>query len=237
MLLVFLWRMKPTTADPIGFVVDRPEARLVTNPDDDPAAWRMMPVAVPANPWGVFLGTGAVVVENGYLHALSCVEPGSHDVYAARWPVDAVKKGQLGDPEWATGAGTWTAQSKLTGVPLRLFSAGHTEFSVHFDAATRQYVQIQATGFPGDLVLRTAAALTGPWSPPRAVYHPPELSRSGVFTYAGKAHPELRSPALGNRVAVTYASNSSDFFSLVRDMGLYYPRFLQLDTAVAIAGP
>src|SRR5215471_6052079 len=61
-LFIFLWRMKPSAGDPIGFVADAPEAALIAKPDDDPTAWQLAPVAVPNNPWGVFLGTGAVLV-------------------------------------------------------------------------------------------------------------------------------------------------------------------------------
>ena len=50
-----------------GFAYDQPEAVLISNPDDDPDQWQIASVAVPSNPFGVFLGTGAVWVENGYL--------------------------------------------------------------------------------------------------------------------------------------------------------------------------
>jgi hypothetical protein len=236
-LFIFLWRVRSTPGEGLGFRNDAPTAVLIANPDDDPVSWRIAGVPVPANPWGVFLGTGAVVVEGGYLHALSCVEPGNHDVYAARWPIAAVANGQLDDPEWATGDAAWTRQSALAGPPRRLFAGGHTEFSVSMDATIGEYVQIQATGFPGEITMRTAPALTGPWSGPRVVYRPPELGCSGALTYAAKAHPALVSPELAGRVALSYASNSTDFWTLVSDLSLYFPRFIRLDVQAAIATP
>ena len=90
---------------------------------------------------------------------------------------------------------------------------------------------------PVDIVMRTAPTLSGTWSSPRVVYHPPEEQCPGVLTYAAKAHPELSSPGLGSAVAVTYATNNLDFGTLVRDTSLYFPRFVKLDVATGTAGP
>ena len=177
-------------------------------------------------------------MEEGYLEVLSCnVAANDHPVFAARWPIAAVQQGDSSSPEWATGVGSWTPQAQVDGGPLQLFSPGHTELSVFFDAATQQYVQIQDTGFPGDILMRTAPSITGPWSAQVDVYHPPELSCPNVLTYAGKAHPELTNAALDGSVALSYASNSSDFTELVADMNLDFPRFVRLDVAAAKAGP
>src|SRR5262249_8381523 len=128
-LLVFLWRMEATPeGGTFGFVTQAPFAFLIENPDDVPDAWRMTSIPLPKNPWNIFLGTGAVVVENGYLHVLSCVEPGNHDVFAARWPIDLATGGHLDNPEWFVGDGTWTPQSVLGVPPARVFAGGHTEF-------------------------------------------------------------------------------------------------------------
>jgi Domain of unknown function (DUF4185) len=238
-LVVFLWRMRATTTDPLGFVADAPFAALVANPDAVPEAWQITTVALPTNAWGVFLGTGAAMVEGGYLYLMSAVEPGNHDMYLARWPVTDAASGAFADPEWATDAsGGFAKQSTLAGAPLRLFTQGHTEMSVHLDPTTQQHVVVQPLGFPqGDVVMRTAATLAGPWSPPRVVYRPPEESCSGVLTYAAKAHPEIRSPALGSAVAVTYATNNLDFATLVADTSLYFPRFVMLDVASGTVRP
>jgi hypothetical protein len=226
-LFLFLTRIKNTGDGTFGFAADIAEARLVMNPDDDPSAWKAVAVAVPANPWNVMLSEGAVLVDGGYLYAFACADPGNHDMFLVRWPVDTVKQGKLDDPEWATGTGAWTAQSKMSAPPMRVFAGGHTEMSVFFDSARSRYVQVQATGFPGDLMLRTAPALTGPWSEARAIYHPPEADCTDVITYAGKAHPELQA---GGKLALTYASNHvNDFAAVVNDQNLYFPRFVRMD--------
>jgi hypothetical protein len=231
--------MRPSTSDPVGFVADAPVAALVANPDDAPEAWQITTQPLPTNAWGVFLGTGAALVQGSYLYLLSAVEPGNHDVYLARWSTADAAAGTLGDPEWATDAnGTFTRQSQLAGAPMRLFDQGHTELSVHVDPATGRFVEVQPLGFPkGDIVMRTAPAIIGPWSAPNVVYRPPEESCDGVLTYAAKAHPELRSPALGGAVAVSYATNNLSIFALASDMSLYFPRFVMLDVAAGTARP
>jgi hypothetical protein len=42
-----------------------------------------------------------------------------------------------------------------------------------------------------DATMRAAAALTVPWTAPRAVDRPPEYSRPDVLILAGKANPHL----------------------------------------------
>jgi Domain of unknown function (DUF4185) len=238
-LVVFLWRVHASPGDALGFVNDSPAVALVANPDDPPDAWHIRTEPLPKNPWGVFLGTGAALVHEGHLYLASCVEPGNHDVYLARWPLAEAARGSFGDPEWATDAhGGFTRQSQLATAPIRLFDQGHTELSVHLDPATGRFVEVQQLGFPrGDVVMRTAPRLEGPWSAPRVVYHPPEAQCSGVLTYAAKAHPELRSPSLSGAVAVTYATNNFDFAALVDDASLYFPRFVKLDAAAGAVSP
>ncbi len=45
------------------------------------------------------------------------------------------------------------------------------------------------------------------------------------LVYAAKSHPELT----GAEYVVTYASNSTDFATLVNDLSLYFPRFVKID--------
>ncbi len=237
-LVVFLWRVR-ASSDALGFSNDAPFVARVSNPDDAPEAWTMTVDALPTNPWGVFLGTGAAIVEGDHLYVLSSVEPGNHDMYLARWSKDDVARGTFADPEWRTDeGGGFTRQSALRGAPLRVFDGGHTELSVHFDPRARVFVEVQSRGFPkAEVIMRTAPALTGPWSTPRVVYRPPEDVCPSVLVYAAKAHPELASPSLGGAVAITYATNSLDLGALVRDTSLYFPRFVRLDVEAGAARP
>jgi len=78
--------------------------------------------------------------------------------------------------------------------------------------------------------LRTAPALTGPWSAPAIVYRPPESDGPQPFVYAAKAHPWLVGPEAVDLV-VTYATNSFEFTDLLTKEGeqsLYWPRFVTI---------
>ena len=65
----------------------------------------------------------------------------------------------------------------------------------------------------------TDPTLTGPWSAQRDL------------------DPEFRSSALQGRIALTCARKSSDVYSIVRDLSLYFLRFARLDVAAATASP
>jgi hypothetical protein len=76
--------------------------------------------------------------------------------------------------------------------------------------------------------VRTAPAVTGPWSAPLEVYRPPESDEPRVFVYAAKAHPQLVAPDAADLV-ITYATNSFEFSDLFTPQGereLYWPRFV-----------
>ena len=81
-------------------------------------------------------------------------------------------------------------------------------------------------GAPALIIVLTALAEGHPWSTPRVVFRPPESDRPGLFTYAGKAHPQLQA---GGALVATYASNAWDFARLAADEAIYFPRFVRID--------
>ena len=103
--------------------------------------------------------------------------------------------------------------------------AGASEFSVFHVPRLGGYLYLESHGFgASEIAIRTAPALTGPWSDRQTVFRPPESGREKVLVYAGKAHPQLA----GADLVVTYATNSLDVAAMVRDTSLYYPRFVKL---------
>jgi hypothetical protein len=48
------------------------------------------------------------------------------------------------------------------------------------------------TWLPPDRRRPSAEIVTGPWTPLRKIYRPPESDGTDPFVYAGKAHPELK---------------------------------------------
>jgi hypothetical protein len=195
----------------------------IENPQDDPALWQPVALPTPSPSFGITFGE-TVTVWDGGLYAYGADDDGSHPVHILRWPVTAVASGDLTAPEWWTPSG-WVPQASLSGAPTPLFSDGATELRVQADPRGIGWLEVQTVGFgAATLDLRSGATLSGPWGTATAVFTPPESSRANVLVYAGKSHPELT----GASLIATYASNSTDFATLVGDMTLYFPRFVQI---------
>ncbi|PKK82582.1 MAG: hypothetical protein CVT49_12925 [candidate division Zixibacteria bacterium HGW-Zixibacteria-1] len=200
-------------------------AFLVSDLDGDPGEWTISPLKLPENKYGMMLGA-ATLIELPYLYMFGVKEPGDHTMYLARWHVDSVVTGSTSAIQWWTGQkSTWVLNSELASEPLMVFPEGATELSVVIDTLTDQYLAIQTVGFgPADIMMRTALAITGPWSDLRLVYEPPEKVMPGIMIYAAKAHPEI----VGADIIITYNTNAP-IEMIISDTTIYYPRFLRLD--------
>ncbi len=223
-LLLFFLEVSPSS-DPLGFRIAGSTALRIANPDAPPATWRLQWLFLPPARWPIVVGSGGVLTEGGYLYAFSPWEgPGDHPVYLARWALSDAAAGDLLHPEWWCGNAAWLPDSSLAAPPAPLFDNAQTEFSVHHDSASGDYLQFQSLGFgPAVLGMRRAPALVGPWSAVDTTYWPPELRRPHILIYAAKAHPELQ----GADLILTYATNLP--FALQRlDSTVYYPRFVRL---------
>lgn len=223
-LLLFFMRVFATETG-LGFEVKEWKALLVLNPDASPAKWRYRWLNPPPVLAQIIIGTGGVLIEQGYVYAFSAQEPvARHQIFLARWKVADARAGELSALEWWTGESKWQPDRKLAGEPTPLFENAQTEFSVHRDSRTNKCLQIQSYGFGAATIgLRTAPSWTGPWRGTETLYVPPEYSRKGIMIYAAKAHPEL----VGADLILTYATNAP-FEEQVRDMSVYFPRFVRL---------
>lgn len=184
-------------------------ALRVTNPDDQPDAWRVETLCVRRDP--IVLGAsvftdGDAIVAYGWDSAKS--------ITMARWTDGNVHN----EPEWWSGD-VWSRDA----TPAIVIESGATEFSVHRDGRTGTWWQTQMIPKSQSLALRRADRCEGPWSAPQEVFIPEETSRDGVFVYAGKAHPQFS----GHDLIVTYASNATADVCLA-DQSIYYPRFVRV---------
>ncbi len=201
-------------------------AVMVENPDSAPSSWRVRTLVTPVNPLGILVGFAAILKLEGYIVALGSQNPvKSHPIYAARWPVEKVSRGDLMHPEWWAGERNgWVPDSSST-PRWPIFENGQSELTIHFDQTGQRFIGVQTAGFgPADVMMRAAPLLTGPWSSLRMVYRPPEYYRPNVMIYAGKAHPQLT----GADMILTYATNSFQFAEHGIDSLIYYPRFVRL---------
>jgi len=201
-------------------------AVMVENPDADPPAWRVRPLETPANPLGILVGFAGILRLGEHVYALGSQDPvKSHPIYAARWPLEQVRRGELMHPEWWAGERLGWVPDSSSAPRWPLFENAQSELSAHQDPATGRFLVVHTQGFgPADVTMRAAPALTGPWTAPRMIYRPPEYYRPNVMIYAAKAHPHL----VGADLVLTYATNTREWSDLVADERLYYPRFVRL---------
>jgi hypothetical protein len=182
-LLVFLMRIRRDPAGSPGwdFKAAGWRAVLIPNPDDEPEAWRVQRVRSQQNPWRIVVGSGSVLAHDGWLYAFSVQEP-SHDVHVARWPLAAARAGNLGSPQWWAGRKRgFVPQPSLNRTPTPIFRKGQTEFTVHM-SRSGGFVAVQTIGFGAATIgIRRAPALTGPWSPARFVWRPPEAGKEAAL--------------------------------------------------------
>lgn len=217
-LVVFLSSVKRTKEnDPLGFAYDGWRVAIVDRPEDAPSAWNVRYVDGP--PADAFPATA--VRDSGFVFVLFAQPSGSHDAFLARMDEHALASGTIA-PEWWTGD-AWSTRDKARVV---IESAG-TECSLHFDAGTKRWVHVTSRGFGATTIaVRISSRIEGPWSEAVDAYRPPESKGARPLVYAAKAHPEL-----DGSLAVTYATNSFDFWTLFKPEGatLYYPRFVRIE--------
>ncbi|HSO20738.1 MAG TPA: DUF4185 domain-containing protein, partial [Desulfosarcina sp.] len=228
-LLIFLAVVR-SDPNPLGFALSGWRAVMVDNPDAPPDRWRILPAATKPQRTAIILGTGGVLLADGYVYAYGSDASGSR-VFVARWPAADVEKGNLDTAQWWHGrASGWLTAGQTDALPAVLFTNGQSEFGVYRDSHLDRYVQIQTMGFgAADLGFRTASRPEGPWTALSLFYRPPEKKIPGVLIYAAKPHDFLTSEGC----IVTYATNHMNPQMLVDDPALYFPRVLRATWNVA----
>lgn len=229
-LLVWLFVLKATPGEGLGFADDGWRLVVVDNPDEAPDAWRLTWHDGPKAPFDAVPAT-AVVLDGEHAVGVAIKQQGTHAGYLVRWRTADLVQGRVDAWQW-WDAGSWRTLAELAGrTPEPVLDDAGPESSVHFDAAGRRWVHVASYGFGASQIgVRTAPALTGPWSAAKLVYEPPESRSAKPFVYAAKAHPELSTGTAGELV-VTYATNSFEFGDLFTTEGaqqLYWPRFVIL---------
>jgi hypothetical protein len=217
---------------PFGFKVQDDWLAEVANPDAPPPQWRITQTQVPFTEVlekGALIFGGAVLREGEYVYVFGGdSRPKAEKAGAPNGLVLArVPEKRLADFEqWRFLAnGVWQADyKKLTPI----FSNVGSEFSVSWLPGRREYAAVYSDGIGGNILVRLAPGLTGPWGNPNQVFHCPEMDwPTKAFCYAAKAHPELATAP--DELLITYAANAWDFWDLFKDARLYWPRFVRVN--------
>lgn len=211
--------------DTLGFKHFKGVAFRIYNLEDTPDLWNIQEITLPEMLSPLIVGVN-IQQFGDYVYAYNADDKGSHPIYLVRWDLASFIDGDLTSPQWYEPLNeSWIANRDLLFLPAPIIQEGSTEFSIHFDTPSACYYQIQSVGFGAtDLSIRYAPNPEGPWSQGYKYYTPPESQSTNPFVYAGKAHSQIQ----GADLVATYATNSFDFFTLLSDPSLYYPRFVKM---------
>lgn len=221
-LHVFLMEIEAVdTGDPLGFRIAGNALATVENPGDDPLLWRPRIVRVPAaraTPGETILWGSAVLARGGavFVYGYRERKREEKDVPAEvrRELVCARASRRLDDfGRWRVGRRTLAAdiavECSVTDRPDGGVLLCHT-----------------ASLFDPTVLLRHAPAPGRPFGPPVRAFTPPLPAGRRGFAYAAKLHPECEEEEKG--ALLTWVVNSFDFFELLADASLYWPRATRL---------
>lgn len=216
---------------PFGFKLVDSWLAQVANPDRPPAQWRITQTQVPCTEVqakGALIFGGAVLREGGYVYVFGGdSRPAAGKDHAPNGLVLArVPEEQFADfAQWRFLAdGDWQGEFKQV---TPAFRGVGSEYSVSWLPGRKEYAAVYSDGIGGNIMVRLAPTLTGPWGDPIQVFRCPEMDwPTKAFCYAAKAHPELVTAP--DELLITYAANAWDFWDLFKDARLYWPRFVRV---------
>lgn len=222
-------RSAPAKTAAMGFETCGTDLARISSPGPDPQTWKID--YFPLVPDGVHAYPSATAVVDGtdaYIFALR--ESGGRPLLAARIPlaglVDPQKNLQYlaSNDEWQPGFDPAAAQEVI--------HRGSPELSIRYHPELKQWVAVMfdPEAFSAKILLRTAPALTGPWSDGKVIYTVPEMQPTApgydknTFCYAAKEHPEFEHRDL----VFTYVCNTFDVPKLATNLGIYFPRVVRM---------
>ncbi len=228
-LYLFLAQVEKHGEGVFGFRQTGQWLGVVSNPLDEPTAWRVeqkrLPCAVFTPERSLTFGAAALLTDE-YVYVYGIDEPRGVRLPNKQMVVARVAAGAVDDfAAWRFYRdGRWEADFRTAG-PLAGGLAN--EYSVSYLPAAKQFVTVYTEmGLSDRIMARTAPAPWGPWSPPVLLYRCPEVGwDKKIFCYAAKAHA---SEAAGDELLVSYVANSFDFWQVARDARLYWPRFVRV---------
>jgi hypothetical protein len=218
----------------LGFRVDGWDAVAVDDPLASPDTWKPRVLTSKLDTFGKLVGS-SVLVHGEFLYAYAVNNHDQdHAIFLARWSrkeLTGLKAEAFADPEWWTQTGFVRQSAIHEANQLKaIWSDGQVELSVHYDTATKRFVEIQMQGlFVSDantqIGLRTAEHPEGPWSQLTPFFRPSEstlANAADLAAYAAKAHPEQR----GADLVLSYVVN--DLKRFPPGDRVYYPQIVRV---------
>jgi Domain of unknown function (DUF4185) len=201
----------------------------ITAPGPDPQQWKidtfpLVPDGVRAYP------SATTVVEGRDAYLFAQFESGTRPLLATRIPLR-----ELGDPakhlEYLATNGEWK-RGLVPQDAAQVMKQGSSELSIRYHPELHKWLAVMfAPGaFSSHIVLRSAPALTGPWTEGQTIYQVPEMQPSkpgydkDTFCYAAKEHPEFERGDL----VFTYVCNTYAVPKLATNLSIYFPQVVRM---------
>jgi len=201
----------------------------VENPLQQPGKWRVKQYKVPFGRYSengnLFFGS-AVMQDRNFIYIYGASEDWKKGMSGRSMIVACARPEEITEfDKWRFFSnGNW--QSDINDIS-GLFDGIATEYSVSYQTELAQYVVIYTeNGMSENIMMRLSPTPVGPWSDAYKIYQCPESKwHKTYFCYAAKGHPEISSEY---ELIITYVCNSTDFWQMVRDSRIYWPRFLRI---------
>jgi hypothetical protein len=199
-----------------------------------PYGWASTQQQVPLSSPTVSWSNAAVLAPDGFVYVLGVNSTDSSFTSyntMSRISPAALQQGDLTQMQFLYAGGVWSPAQ--AGVPLAPLFAGPAvmETTLTWHAGMQRWY-LQYLPFMGtQLLLRTAASLTGPWSEPAPIFSlPAQYTVPGAFCYAVKAHPEWAQG--GMQLVLSFVCNAP-VDTMLADLELYVPVFVRVDITAA----
>ena len=128
--------------------------------------------------------------------------------------------------------GTW--RTDIQPGDAKVLFRGDVGNTVCYHRDLKLWVMVCGPGFMNNKIrIRSAPALTGPWSDEKAVYECPEATRGSAaydkdnFCYLGREHIQFYDPAT-RMMLLTYDCNSVSFGKVVSNSKIYSPKMVRV---------
>jgi hypothetical protein len=211
----------------------------VSDLDTDPQKWKV--AYFPLVPDGAAAYPSATAVVDGdYAYLFALYEKDGRPMLLTRIPVaglDAPRANLQFLSKDEKAAGKWAPGFKPKNA-LPVMPRGISEMTVRYHPDLQKWLAVmRSPDFSSDaILLRTAPAITGPWSAGEVIYHIPEMQKNSaahdsseydknVFCYAGKEHPEFEQ---SGSLLITYVCNTTKVPDLATKLKIYVPKVVEV---------
>jgi hypothetical protein len=222
-------RDTPAQSQAMAFESCGTDVARIVSPGPDPQHWKidyfpLVPDGAHAYP------SATAVVDGGYAYIFALMESGIRPLLATRIPLDGLSD-PAGNLEYLANDGEWR-KGFDPGKAMPVMQKGSPELSIRYHPDRKQWIAVmfEPDAFSSKIRLRTAPALTGPWTEGEVIYQVPEMEPQNpgydkdTFCYAGKEHPEFERGDL----VFTYVCNTFDVPKLATNLNIYYPRVVRM---------